>query len=185
MATAVAARPMTAEEFARRPDPGYPEELVRGDVVATPQLGVRPGEICGQAYYLIRQHVEPRELGRVISNDSGVITERHPDTVRGADVAYYSYARIPKGPAPQGYAAAAPDLVVEVRPPSERWKDLQEKVGEYLKAGVQAIIVLDMDDQSAHVFSADAAPRHLAADEELTLPEALAGFRAPVGRFFP
>ena len=29
---------MTAEEFRRRPDPGYPEELVRGRVTAMPPL---------------------------------------------------------------------------------------------------------------------------------------------------
>ena len=37
------------------------------------------------------------DLGRVVTNDSGIVTQRDPDTVRGADVAYYSYARLPKG----------------------------------------------------------------------------------------
>ncbi len=33
---------MTADEFGQRPDPGYPEELVRGRIVATPPTANRP-----------------------------------------------------------------------------------------------------------------------------------------------
>ena len=185
MATVVETKPLTAEEFARRPDPGHPEELVRGEIVAMPQPGARHGEVCGEAAFLLTTYVRQHDLGRVLTNDSGVITERNPDTVRGADVAFYSYARLPKGPAPMGYPAVAPDLVVEVRSPSERWSDLHEKIGEYLKAGVRAVVVLDPEERTAHVFTDAAAPYSLSPEEELTLPEILGDFRVPVGRFFP
>ena len=35
--------------------------------------------------------MDEHDLGHVLSNDSGVITERDPDTVRGADISFYSY----------------------------------------------------------------------------------------------
>jgi hypothetical protein len=35
----------TAEEFARRPDPGYPEELVRGKIVSMPVPKPRDGQV--------------------------------------------------------------------------------------------------------------------------------------------
>jgi hypothetical protein len=34
---------MTAEEFERRPDPGYPEELVQGKIVRMPPADRRHG----------------------------------------------------------------------------------------------------------------------------------------------
>ncbi|HWE38180.1 MAG TPA: Uma2 family endonuclease, partial [Isosphaeraceae bacterium] len=102
MAT-IAAAGLTAEQFGRRPDPGYPEELVRGTIVPMPPPRPRHGQICGEAYFLLRQAAEEHDLGHVVCNDSGVITERDPDTVRGADVAFYSYDRVPKGPLPDGY----------------------------------------------------------------------------------
>ncbi len=37
---------ITAEEFAKRPDPGYPEELVRGKVVAMSVPDRRHGYVC-------------------------------------------------------------------------------------------------------------------------------------------
>src|SRR6478609_7246048 len=108
MSMATAETLLTAEEFGRRPDPGYPEELVQGRIIAMPPPDRRHGQVCGQAYYLLRQHVDERDLGHVLSNDSGIITERDPDTVRGADVAYHSYARLPKGPLPAGYGPEVP-----------------------------------------------------------------------------
>ena len=43
----------------------------------------RHGQICGQVVYLLRRSFETNDLGHVLSNDSGVITERDPDTIVG------------------------------------------------------------------------------------------------------
>ena len=92
MAT-VAEKLLTAEEFARMPDPGYPTELVRGGsskcrlpARVTAKSAIKVGRLLGN-------HAEDRDLGHVLNNDSGVITERGPDSVRGPDVAYYSFER--------------------------------------------------------------------------------------------
>ena len=182
MATAEAL--MTAEEFGLRSDPGYPEELVQGRIVTMTVPDRRHGYVCGEAYFLIRQFVGEHGLGRAMTNDSAVITERDPDTVRGADVAYYSYARLPKGPLRKGYGPEVPELVIEVRSPSDRWREIHEKVAEYLTADVLVVVVLDPDPQTAHIFSADEAPRTLNADDMLTFPGLLEGFAERVGRFF-
>lgn len=175
---------MTAEEFGRRPDPGHPEELVQGRIVDMPPPDRRHGYVCFQAGYRLRPFIDEHDLGRVISNDSGVITGRDPDTVRGADVAYYSYARLPKGPLPTGYGPEIPELVVEVRSASDRWSEVLEKVAEYLSAGVLVVVVLDPEPQVAHVFGADDPPRTLGAEDELVLPGLLEGFHVRVSRFF-
>ena len=78
MATAEMLELMTAEEFGRRPDPGYPEELVRGRVVAMSVPDRRHGYVCGRAVLIFGNFVEARDIGRVMCNDSGVITERGP-----------------------------------------------------------------------------------------------------------
>ncbi len=128
--------------------------------------------------------MDERHLGRVLCNDSGVITERNPDTVRGADVAFYSYSRLPQGKLPAGCGPEVPELVVEVCSEQDRWLEILDKVSEYLNAGVMAVIALDPEPQIAHVFSADNPPKTLKADEELTLPGILDDFRVRVGRFF-
>jgi Uma2 family endonuclease len=133
---------------------------------------------------LLQRYLDDHPLGRVVSNDAAVITERDPDTVRGPDVAYYSYQRVPKGPLPLGYLHIAPELVFEVRSPSERWRDIHRKVVEYFEAGIIVVCVLDEDNLSANVFAADSNPRIVGPDQELNLPEVLPEFRVLVRRFF-
>jgi Uma2 family endonuclease len=184
MATAPVPALLTAEEFGRRPDPGYPEELVRGRIVRMPLTKPRHGQICAKAVRILGNYADEHDLGHVLSNDSGVITERGPDTVRGADVAFYSFARVPKGPLPTEYLDVAPELVFEVRSPSDRWAAVLAKVVEYLNAGVAVVCVLDPEPETALLFFADRPARVLAADEEWAVPELLGDFRVPVRRFF-
>ena len=74
---------LTAEEFGSRPDPGYPEELIQGRIVTMPPHTPRHGQICGKADRLLGSFADEHDLGHVLCNDSGVITERDHDTVRG------------------------------------------------------------------------------------------------------
>jgi Uma2 family endonuclease len=184
MATVQAEALLTAEEYAKRPDPGYPEELVRGRIIPMSLPNRRHGQICNKAGRILGNYAEEHDLGHVLSNDSAVITERGPDTVRGADVAFYSFARLPKGPLPANYGPEVPELIIEVRSPSDRWTKLLGKVAEYLEAGVLVVVVLDPEPRTAHVYDADRPARILGPDDELTLPEILGDFQVAVRRFF-
>jgi len=175
---------LTAEQFAERPDPGYPEELVRGRIVPMSMPKPRHGEICNRAGRILGNYAEDHDLGRVLSNGTGVITERGPDTVRGADISYYSFARVPKGRLPDRYLDIPPDLVVEVLSPSDRWPKVLAKVAEYLDAGTTVVLVLDDERGLAQIYRADGTTRLLGALEELTIPDLLGDFRVKVGRFF-
>jgi len=175
---------MTAEEFAQRPDPGYPEELVKGRIVRMSSPGAEHGRICNKVGRYLGNYVEDHDLGHVLNNDSGVVTERGPDSVRGPDVSYYSYHRLPKGPLPKSYPEVAPELVFEVRSPSERWPKLLGKVAEYLDAGVSIVCVLDPDARTAQVFDAERPVRVVGEGDELTFPDLLPGFGVLTRRFF-
>jgi Uma2 family endonuclease len=182
MATAEAL--LTAEEYYRLPDNGQPTELIRGRIVPMNMPFPRHGEICARISYLLQRYLEDHELGRVISNDAGVVTERNPDSVRGPDVAFYSYARVPRGPLPEGYLAVAPELVFEVRSAGDRWSEVFAKVAEYLRAGVLVVCVLDPRTERAILLSADQGSQTLTADQDFALPDLLTDLRVPVRRFF-
>lgn len=177
-------RLLTIEEYALLPDEGYRTELVRGKVVEMPPAKPRHGRVCARTTVILTQFAEERDRGQVLSNDTGIITRRNPDSLRGADVAFYSYARLPKGPIPEGYLQVAPEIVFEVKSPDDRWTDIIEKVGEYLAAGVLAVCVLDPAKSVACVYRSDEATQTFTVDQTLELPEPLADFRIPVARFF-
>lgn len=175
---------LTAEEFARRPDHGRRTELVRGQVVEIPMPPPRHGHFCWKVAGPIGAHVERHELGRMMINDSWVKTEGGPDTVRGADVVYWSYERLPKGELPDGVIPTPPDLVIEIRSPSERWTNAFGKVVEYLNAGVRVACILDPATETLSVYRPDEIQQILTADDDFTLPEVLGDFRIRVGTFF-
>src|SRR5437870_2103657 len=174
---------MTAEEFGRLQDDGSHRELVRGRIVRMNMPYPSHGQICGKTHLLMGPHIDDHDLGHLIINDLGVITERGPDTVRGADLAFYSYARVPRGPLPQGYLSVVPELVIEVRLPGDRWSRLLRKVSEYLDAGVSYVCVLDQQTESLQIYSAEEPVQILTAEDEFALPEILGDFRCEVTRF--
>ena len=175
---------MTVEKYAQLPDPGQPNELVRGKLVFMNQPYPRHGEICVNVSSILRAFVKANRLGRIIGNDSGVVTERDPDTVRGPDVAYYSYERVPRGQLPTSYLEVVPELVFEVVSVSDRWSDILTKVAEFLNAGVSQVCVLDPTLETAQVFTQDKPARTFSAEQELTFPDLLAGFSVRVAEFF-
>lgn len=177
-------RLLNAAEYAVLTGRGMPTELVRGRVVEMNVPAPRHGEICANITTLINPYVRAQGMGRVVSNDGGILTERDPDTVRGGDVAYYSYVRVPRGPLPAGYLDVVPELVFEVRSPTERWSRLIAKAGEYLEARVTVVCLLDQVSETVQVYRADELPRTLHADDELHLPDILGELRVPVRRFF-
>jgi Uma2 family endonuclease len=182
---ATAEQLMTIEEYAKLPDNGRPTELVRGRVVEMNLPIPRHGQICMKIGRLVANYAYDHGVGEVVSNDAGVVTERNPDSLRGPDVAFYSYARVPRGPMPaRGYLDVTPELAIEVRSPDDRWADIWEKVGAFLNAGVQAVCVLDDATRTARVYTASEPERVLHADEELTFPGILGDFRVRVGAIF-
>jgi Uma2 family endonuclease len=117
MSTA-AARLLTADEFARLPNPvdGSKQELVRGEVITMPPPGFAHGTVQVNVAFALKVYLHTTRLGRV-TVESGVITERGPDTVRGPDVAFWSYERVPADHVPVVYANEPADLVAEVVSP--------------------------------------------------------------------
>lgn len=175
---------LTAEDFARLSDAGGPMELVLGHLVMMNVPNYRHGTVCSRVSRYLGNFVEDNNLGTVVTNDSGVVTHRDPDSVRGADVAFYSYARMPKGEEPQAYPAQPPELVFEVKSPSDSWKDLLTKTAEYLQAGVVNVCVVDPENETVTIYYADKHDVKLESDAVFALPELLPNFAVPIARFF-
>lgn len=185
-AVAVAAdeKLMTADEFWAQSESNRQMELVRGRIEYMNMPGPRHGQVCGTTVWIFQDFVKRHDLGHVLCNDSGVVTERDPDTVRGMDVSFYSYSRLPKGPLPARYVDVVPELIVEVRSPEDRWPRILKKISEYLEAGVSAVCVLDPKTETARVYLADDTDHTVKGDDALTFPNILPGFAVPLRRFF-
>jgi Uma2 family endonuclease len=185
MATAAPPKLLTAEEFMKLDLGEGMHELVRGEIVDVPPPMPEPGVIVGNITGLLFQYGRQSGHGYVLAGDSPVVTKRNPDTVRGADVCFYSYARWPRESVGTKLPPIAPDVVVEVFSPGNRPGETQVKVSEYLFAGVPLVLLVYPKTKQVGVYRPDEPfPRVLEETDLLeNLPE-LPGFSLRVGEFF-
>jgi Uma2 family endonuclease len=183
--SAVAQKLITADEYFLMPDPpdGSKTELVKGVIVTMAQPGFRHGDIQLAIGSLLRQHARTNGLGRVIV-ESGVRTDRDPDSVRGPDVSFWSFDRLPADQRPVGYPEVAADLCVEVRSPDQSRRKLLEKVEEYLRSGVRMVWIVEPDDNTVTVYRQPGKGQELSGDTTITGDDVLPGFQCRVAEFF-
>src|SRR5947209_7434323 len=101
--TPVTTKLLTAEEFARLPNPpdGSRQELVRGVVITMPPPGFRHGKVQIRVGTKLQTFLGANPIGRAVV-ESGARTEIGPDTVRGPDVSFWSFQRLPADQNPEG-----------------------------------------------------------------------------------
>jgi Uma2 family endonuclease len=185
MSTAVQQKLLTAEEFLLLPQPadGSQQELVRGEILTMPPPGGLHGVCCSKANRKIGAFVDENGLGTVACNDTGFVTERNPDSVRGPDVSYWSTERLKE--VPVGYIEIAPDLLVEVLSPSNTRKLILSKIREYFAKGVRMIWVISPEDRTLTVYRTLNEGRLLHESATVTGDEVLPGFSCRVADLLP
>ncbi len=183
MATVTETRKITADEFMDMDLGEGLHELVDGEIIEVPQPEYAHGYVCGNSYAAFREYGRRTGHGHAATNDSCVRIDEF--NVRGADVSYYSEARWPRSRVGVERPPVPPDLVVEVRSPSDRPGKLLQKVANYLSGGVLAVLVLNPPRRSVTVYRGDTSdPLVLHGSDILeNLPE-LPGFRCEVAEFF-
>jgi hypothetical protein len=63
------------------------------------------------------------------------------------------------------------------------WTEVTAKAGEYLRAGVKVVCVLDPGETVLAVFRPDQPPARLGRDDTFSAPDILPGFSAVVREF--
>jgi Uma2 family endonuclease len=173
---------VTADEFMRMSFDN-PVELVRGEIIPMPPADQAHGCVCGNIYLAVSLWARRTKLGLATTNDSGVITERDPDTVRGTNVCYFSLDRVPGGKLEPRRIDLVPNICVEVLSHFDRWREVHHKIDEYLERGVNEVWVVDPQKRQVQVFRAEESPVTFAEGDELTSEE-LPGFNCRLAEFF-
>ena len=187
MATATTTKPLTTDEFfdwVHRPenrDRWF--ELERGRVIEMPPPGERHGYVSGNIGRILGNYTFQRARGYVCTNDTGVILETDPDTVRGIDVTLYVESRRYDELTPK-YATRLPQLAVEVLSPDDRPGKTMRRVSQFLRKGIGLVWVVDPEGRDVTVHRSGREPYVLGEQDEITGEDAVADLRCPVADFF-
>jgi Uma2 family endonuclease len=160
-----------------------PCELVDGRIVPMSPTGHEHGYLEFRLGARLEAFVTERKLGWVSGGEVGIYTRRNPDRVRGADIVFVSRQRLPERPGTR-FLEVAPDLVVEIISPEDRWQDVRQKIEEYFEIGVDSVWIVEPENAAVLVYQSATDFARLGNDDVLKGDGTLAGFALRVGDLF-
>jgi Uma2 family endonuclease len=170
-------RKATEEQLLAMPEDGHKYELVDGEIRVSP-AGARHGQVAVKLSGRLGALVEERALGYVLDSSTGF---RLPNgNVRLPDVAFVAIGRFEGERVPEGFSPVPPDLAVEILSPADRPREVLDKVGEYLGAGVRLVWVIDPANRRATVYRSPTEARTIERDGRLDGEDVVPGFSCPL-----
>lgn len=173
---------LTVDDVLAMQDDGDRLELIRGELLRTPPVGFEHSDIMLGLGGELRRYVLAHGLGRVGGGDPGFILQRDPHTFLGPVVAFIRAERLPDER--RGILELAPDLVVEVISPSDRFNDVTEKVAVYLECGVRCVWLVQPLWKRVFVYTSGVPARELLEGDILNGEDIIPGFQMPVADIF-
>lgn len=178
-------RLVTAEEYAEGSwgDETTQEELVRGVVMCVRDLPPTHahGATKRRVFLLLHEFVNAHRLGYVWSED-GFILERGPDTVRIPDVYFIRDERVDLDVDP--YPIGAPDLAIEILSPSNRRRQVAERVADLLRTGSRLVWCINPKKRIVTIYRPDGTTQVLLETDTLSGEDVVPGFACLVSELF-
>lgn len=176
-------RTCTPADLLRLPD-GDRFELVDGQLLEK-DMGGKSAWVGGEVFGELRDYAK-RHGGWAFPGDTGFqCFDFAPELVRKPDAPYVAPGRFANDEVPDGHIRATPDLAVEVVSPNDMYTRVEDKVDEYLRAGVPLVWVLNPENQTVRVFDdPEGRSTQLGPKDELTAPKVLPGFRCRIADLF-
>jgi len=156
--------------------PDYRIELVQGEIIVMNPSGYESDEVALEVGRQLANWVRPRKLGRVTGSGAG-FTLPNSDT-RAPDVSFVQAERLRKSP--RSFAELAPDLMVEVKSPTDSLTKLREKIDEFLSLGTRVGILIHPEQRWVEIRRSEQEPMTLHDGDSLTVPDLLPGWAVKV-----
>jgi Uma2 family endonuclease len=160
-------------------------ELVNGELVEKP-VSVLSSIVENRLSWRLGSHCEAHRIGVVMSATNGIqCFPDEPRKVRKPDISFVKQERFSLEHLREGFLSIAPDLAVEVISSHDEASELNEKIEEYLAAGIALVWVIDPENQIIHIHRIDGSVTKLRKDGELSGENVVPGFTCKVADLFP
>jgi len=161
---------------------GY--ELIHGTWVEKPEMGLEASIITNLLQHLLTGHVLRNDLGSVAGAEGGYqLIATQPKSIRKPDVSYVAKGRMP-AKVPTGNGKFAPDFAAEVVSPNDEAVALEQKLDEYLRAGVKLVWVVYPKTQTVYVYRPDGTAARKTVTESLDGEAVFPGLTVPIAELF-
>ncbi|MGF1477956.1 MAG: Uma2 family endonuclease [Cyanophyceae cyanobacterium] len=169
------------EKVQRQLDDRYRVELIDGKIVLMSPSGYESDEVAFEFGRQLANWTRPRQLGRVTGAGAG-FNLPNSDT-RAPDVSFVQAERLRRSP--RSFAELAPDLMVEVKSPTDSLTGLRAKIDQFLEQGTQVGILIHPEQRWLEIRRAGQEPLALKDGDVLSLPNLLPGWEVQVSELWP
>ena len=157
-------------------------ELVDGTLVEK-AMGWQESFLAGILLQWLNNYLDQFRMGVATGPDG--MTRLFGDTVRGPDVAFASWARLPKGRIPtEPVPDLVPNFVIEVLSVGNTYAEMSRKRREYFHAGVELLWMVDHRSQTVTVFRSPQDASVVNAGETLDGGSVLPGWNVDIADLF-
>ena len=184
MMVMTAPRLMTIEEVEAMGPEAERYELIRGVLREVEGMSEKHGAIGGRVHIYLGGFVLQHDLGELFISDSRFTFRGNPPSWTAPDIAFVSSARLPRYEFADGYSRRIPNLVVEVKSPSNTEAEILEKIAVYLAGGVTLVWLVRPAQRTVTVFRQNRPELILHDDDVLDGEDVLPGFRLPLSDIF-
>jgi Uma2 family endonuclease len=157
-------------------------ELVDG-VLVEKAMGFLESSLACDLIFLLKVFLEQHDLGFLTGPDGAV--RLMPRLVRIPDISFIAWKQLPTHERPRDpLPDLAPALAVEVLSKGNTEKEMDRKVREYFRSGVQLIWSVDEKQRTVQVFTAPEQSVVLTEEQTLDGGDVLPGLRLPLRQIF-
>lgn len=156
--------------------PEYQMELVSGEIIVKSLSGYEAAEVATRMGSKLFDWVDDRRLGRITGSSAGFILPN--SDVRAPDVSFVRAERLRRSV--RSFAEIVPDLIVEVKSPSDTAAKLRAKIEQFLAVGTQVGILLNPDDRTVEIYRSGQSAIVLRDGDVLTIPDLFPGWEVQV-----
>ena len=180
-------RRITADEALELPYDGWRYELIEGKLVRMTPASWEHDTIAWRVSMALGHYVLEHHLGECSLSAAGYRIW-HGDDERLL-VPDFAFTRTERLPAPgderlRGFLAA-PDVVLEVLPLTDRPETVRERIADWLDNGVRVLWVILPEERHVQVWHpGDTAPTVRSIDDWIDGEDVVPGWRCPVGSLF-
>jgi Uma2 family endonuclease len=159
---------------------GY--EFIDGQPVPVMPASPIHGRLLRKVLYALETHLREHGLAGEVFPDAGFVLglRRDRERMRGPDVSYVSQEKLEAHPDPERLFRCVPDLAVEIDLTSARKPGGQQRILDYLEAGVRLVWTIDPRTKTAMTYRPDGSARIVRTDEALDGEDVLPGFRLSI-----
>ena len=172
---------VTGEELLDMGDIGRCE-LIDGRIVYMSPVGGEHSFVEFNIGAELRTFARQQKIGWVLGGEVGIFIRRNPDRIRGADVAFVSKKQLAHPP--RGFLEVAPELVIEIISPNDRWEDVRAKIGDYFSIGVERVWIVEPAKRTVLVYRSNTQFQEFAESDTLNGEGILEGFSLAVAEIF-